>query len=86
MGTRRSNVHVVNRRRGKNDGLFAMGWAICGESHGRIWLAARGWLSSFFGVSMALHGFGDPWWENLLALLGAVLVAAFILSRSRRWQ
>ena len=50
-------------------------------------LARGAWLAVIlFGASMALHGFGDPWWENLLALPGAVLVAAFIFSRGRRWQ
>lgn len=50
-------------------------------------LVRGAWLAVIpFGVSMALHGLRDPWWENLLVLPGAVLIAAFILSRGRRWQ
>ena len=66
----------------------------CSPWDGDMWgitrsdLARGAWLAVIlFGASMALHGgLGDPWWANLLALPGAVLVAAFILSRGRRWQ
>ena len=38
------------------------------------------------GGIVAVEGWGDPWWRNLLLLLGFALIAALILSRGRRWQ